>query len=302
MANEILIAGIGDLIAAQIVMEEVLLLLKDRDTNILNHPALMYAGAASGSAVVRTAHLGLMGYDLLTSQTEGAAMSNTALTDGSTDITVSWYGKMYTSSDIARVVANGKIDPVLFARDSQISVARTLISLVANVADDFTNTVGASGVNMTFQNLIDAGTTLEVNEATGEMLAILAPVQWGDLKTDSLSLGGAPVRRPDAMSVVTSGTGQFKGNLFGIDIFTDSLVPTANAGADRAGAVFTRGAILWGDALFPQEGDPNIMVFGRGAFERDRTGAAGTTSYISHAFLGVSKGLDAAGVSVITDA
>ena len=79
-------------------------------------------------------------------------------------------------------------------------------------------------------------------------------------------------------------------------------MPTANTAADRAGGMFGRGAVVWADAMFPTNGDPNIINMGRAAFERERTGKAGLTAYITHAFMGVLQGIDAAGVSIITDA
>jgi len=37
-------------------------------------------------------------------------------------------------------------------------------------------------------------------------------------------------------------------------------------------------------------------------FEQDRTAKSGLTAYVSSAFLGASEGIDACGVSIITDA
>ena len=303
MANEILIAGIADLKTTEIMSAEFNLLLADRG-DLFQHPALMYAGAAQGSNKVRVSEIGLMGYDLLAAGTEGSALSNTALTDSSSDVTVAWYGKSYEQSDIAQVVAaNGLLDPVMYARDTAVSVAQTLISLIANVTDDFTATVGTTTADLTLAQYVTAINTLEVAKVSGPLMCILHPQQWADLRTDSLSLGGAAQYRADSQAVVMSSTfSQFKGNLFGVDVFTSSHVPTANTAADRAGGMFGRGAVVWADAMFPTNGDPNIINLGRAALERDRTGKAGLTAYVSHSFLGVVQGIDAAGVSIITDA
>lgn len=302
MANEILIAGIADLMAAEIVSSQFLLLLADR-SDILGHPALVYAGAAVGSNVVKVPQIGLMGYDTLAAGTEGTASANTALTDSSDSITVAWYSKQYEQSDLAQVVAaNGLLDPMLFAQDCAVSVAQTLMGLIANLVDNFSTTVGTSGVNASIQNFVDAITALELNKAQGPYLSILHPRQWGDLRTDALSLGGAAQFRTDAQGLVAAGTGLYKGQLFGVDVMTHGAVPTANGGADRAGGMFSRGALAWADAQFPANGDPNILNLGRAAFERQRTGKAGLTAYISHAFLGVVECIDTAGVSIITDA
>lgn len=301
MANEILTSGAGDLFASEVMAAEFLLLLADRD-DLFQHPALVYAGAAEGSNVVKVPEIGLMGYDILSAGTEGSALSNTALTDSSTSITVAWYGKSYEQSDLAQMVTQGRIDPVQFARDAVVSVGQTLISLIANIADDFTATVGTSGVNATVQDFTDAITTLEIAKSPGPYLCVLHPRQWGDVRTDTLSLGGAVQHRQDSQAVVMAQGSQYKGQLYGVDVFTSSHVPTANAAADRAGGMWGRGGIVWADGMFPDNGDPNIMSMGRAALERVRTGKAGLTAYVTHAYMGVAQGIDAAGVSVITDA
>lgn len=302
MANEILIAGIADLMTAEVISSEYLLLLAERE-DILNHPALVYAGAASGSNVVKVPQIGLMGYDLLAAGSEGSALANTALADASDQITVAWYGKSYEQSDLAQIVAaNGMLDPVMFARDAAVSTAQTLLSLIANLMDNFSTVVGSTGVDATHQNFIDAITALEINKVQGTYLSLLHPRQWGDLRTDSLSLGGAVQHRMDAQGVVAAGTGQYAGRLYGVDVFKTSHVPTMNAGADRGGGMFGRGAIAWADALFPANGDPNILSMGRAALERVRTGKAGLTAYVTHAYMGAAEMIDTAGVCIQTDA
>lgn len=301
MANEILVSGIGDLITQETMSAEYLMLLAERG-DIFGHPALVYAGAAVGSNVVRVPAAGLMGYDLLSAGTPGSALANTALTDASFDVTVAWYGKSYEAVDLARIVADGRLDPELFALDMAVSVAQTLMNLIANLADGFTNVVGSTGVDMTIGDWVDGITTLEISNAGGEFLGLLHPRQWGDMRTAALALGGAAQYREDAQGVVAAKMGSYKGKLFGVDAFTSSRCKLVNTGADRAGMMFGRGAVLWADAEFPDEGDPNQLVMGRAMLERDRDGKKGSTAYVSHANLGAAEGIDLAGVSIVTDA
>ena len=65
MANEITPTSIADLLASQVVASEVMYLLADRDSSILNHPALFQATHSGPSDVVRVPHIGLGGIDLL---------------------------------------------------------------------------------------------------------------------------------------------------------------------------------------------------------------------------------------------
>ena len=95
-----------------------------------------------------------------------------------------------------------------------------------------------------------------------------------------------------------------KGRYLAVDVFTTTRVPTANAAADRAGGMFGAGATVWADGTQAMDmADSNRMVLAdKVIFERIRSGRAGLTALLSRKFVGMSEGLDAAGVSVITDA
>ncbi len=301
MADEIVPSGIGDLIAGEVMAAEFLMLLAARGDSVLTHPALFHATAPDlRSTVVRVPHLGLMGYDILAATTPGSEVANTALTDASTDVTIASRAKVYSADDLARFIAGGLLDAQMFARDAVISISQTLVNLIANVTDDFTATAGTSGVNATWDDVVDAKTTLGIANAEGEMLGLLHPRQWGDLDTDALSMGVLPAQSMGG--VIMQGLGSYKGRYLGIDFFTSTRVPTANGGADRAGGIFTRGGVAWADAQMPPEADPNIVDLGRGRFERDRKGTFLETSYVTSWHAGVAQAIDAAGVSLITDA
>jgi len=301
VADEIVPSTIGDLIAGEVMAAEFLMLLAASEDNVLMHPALMRATASSrSSTVVRVPHLGLAGTNILSSTTPGSEVANTALTVGSTDVTIAMRALRYTRDDLAGYIADGKLDAPMFARAAVISIAQTLIDLIANVTDDFTSTTGTSGVNATWNDIIDAKTTLGVANASGRMLGLLHPQQWGDLESDMLSAGVSLASV--AAGSLNAGLGSFKGSWLDIDFFTSTRVPLANTSADRAGAIFTRGGVAWADAQMDDEGDPNLANLGRGCFERERQGTYLATSYIMSHAAGVSKALDGAGVSVITDA
>lgn len=156
-------------------------------------------------------------------------------------------------------------------------------------------------MDATWNDILDAKTALAIAKVTGPLLGMLHPRQWGDLESDALTLGVLPAQ--SMAGVVVQGLeGSYKGRYLGVDFFVSSHVPTANAGADRAGAVFGRGGVAWADAQFAPENDPNIVELGRGRFERVRQGTYGQTSYVTTYAFGVSKAIATAGVSVITDA
>lgn len=307
MADEIIYSGIADLRTAQALSAEILLLLADRNA-LPNHPSLVYAGDAvgRGSSVLKVPGVGLGGYDLLTAPGDGSPVANTALTDAAYTVTVARYSKSYEASDLARLTdpSNGKIKIGEFAMDAVQSANNTLVSLVANVTDDFTATVGATGVDLSVANFLAAIQTLEVAKNVGPYMAILHPQQMGDLRTAIASVtGGAVQWLPASQEQIQILGNGYRGQWMGVDIFSSSYVPTANAGADRAGGMFARSAVLWADSSIPEENDANQLILANKImFERERTAKSGLTAYVTHYYVGVSKGNDAAGVSIITDA
>lgn len=310
MANEILYAGIADLRTVEALGQEYMLLIADRNA-LPNHPALMYAGSVSGrgSATIKVPHIGLDGYDLLGQTADGASVANTALADGSSTIAVVRYSKSYEASDLAMLTdGQGLINPQMFAMDAVSSSAMTLTDLIANVTDGFATTAGSSGVDLSLTNFLTAIGLLEVNSggaiAPGGVMAVLHGQQVADLRQSfAAASGGAVQWSQDAQTLLPIRGGGFRGNIYGVDIFASSKVPTANAGADRAGGMFVKGAVLWADAQVPVSVDANQLVIGGSVlFERDRTPKNGTTAFVSHRYLGVSKGLDLLGVSIVTDA
>lgn len=308
MANEIVFSGLGDLTTAARLSAEILLLLADR-TALPAHPAVKYVGSVSGSGsnVIQVPHVGLMGYDLMSATNEGTAVTNTALTDASTSITVARYSKVYQPGDTARMVdATGVINIDFFAMDAVVSRAATLLSLAADVVDGFTATQGTSGADATFANFLDCITTLETASAQGRLISLLHSVQWGDIRKDvASSAGGAVVFNQGAQAMIDAMKGLgYQGMFCGVDVYTSNRVVTANTAADRAGGMWAPGGLLWADGIVPFDGDPNAVQIdgGRVLFERARSATAGLTGYVSHAYLGVAKGIDLAGVSLITDA
>lgn len=309
MANEVTSSSFGDGTTAEVISLKHLLLLADRNA-LPSHPAILLGYqrdmAGAGSSVVKVPHLGIFGYDILATGTEGSSTANTALTDGSSTITVVQKDKVYEASDLVRMIdATGVINADAFAMDAVVSVGATMLDMLANLVDNFSTTVGTSGVNATAANFLDCRTTLNIAMVPGPYLAVLHPRQWGDIVQDvATASGGAIQWNPGSQEMISSMVGLgAQGNFMGVDVFTTTRVPTANAAADRAGGVFGAGAIVWADGTIPTENDPNQMVIGdKILFERVRTGRAGLTAFVQRKFIGMSEGLDGAGVSLITDA
>jgi hypothetical protein len=307
VANEVFYSGLGDARLTETLAANIVILLSDQSM-IHNHPALTYVGDArgSGSTTRKIAAFGLDGYDLLASVAENASVANTALTDDSYTVTVARYAKQYQHSDLAKMTDSvGHLNPEVLARDAVMSVTSTLTSLIANVVDDFTATVGSTGVNFSVSDFFDAMATLEAANVKGPFLSLLHPVQFGDLKNSLRSETGPLQLVPASAELMRLRGDSYKGEFLGCDIITSTQVPTANSGADRAGGMWGANAVMWGDSSIEPEPSADAVFAGRVMIERERDASAALTKVITNYYLGVIGGtnaLDAAGVSIITDA
>ncbi|MCB9681830.1 MAG: hypothetical protein H6733_10185 [Alphaproteobacteria bacterium] len=300
------LSDIADLRVSAVASAEYLRLLADRSA-LPNHPALLYAGnaAGSGSASIQIGHLGIDGYDLLASTGDGSAVSATTPTDGKTTVTVARYSKAYSPTDLARLTDHqGLISPERFAVDAYQSGASTLVNLVAALGSGFSGTVGVSGSDLDAATFLAAKASLEIANVEGPYLAILHPRQFADLRADIVTSAGGSIPFDPASPAMLRVMGQgYVGSWAGVDIFVTSRVPTANAGADRAGCMIGRGAVCWADASVVVDDPASQVVLGNKVlFERDRQALSGLTHWVSHYYVGVAEGIDAAGIGIVTDA
>jgi hypothetical protein len=135
---------------------------------------------------------------------------------------------------------------------------------------------------------------------------VLHPVQVTDLQNSIRAEGGA-LQYIAATQEMLMAKGQgFAGSFLGVDIFKSSKVPTANAGADRAGAMMGYGAVGMAEgAVRPIAALGGALQFPAGtviAVEYERSSATALTSITGNAYFGVALLQDAMGVSIITDA
>jgi hypothetical protein len=315
MANEIIYSGIGDLTVAATLAATFDLILKDRETGALAHPVIAASEApmaSMGSLVVKVPRVGLMGYDGMAAGTQDGttALGNTALTDGSSSITLAPREKAYTAQDMARFADSyGILSAEMMAMDLAATCAMDLLGLLVGLANGFSgNVVGTSGAALTNADLLDGVTKAEIAGNTGLLMGMLAPVQVGGLRLDALSLGGAAQHRQDAQGLIRYVGGSYLGNVFGMDLFKVSSCPLSDANVNVNGMIIGAQAVRWALGQFVPEADSNILdlaipgspIVGR--LERERSGVLGNTTWIQRYIVGVIEGQDAAGVRVRSSA
>lgn len=301
---------LSDSLLSQALALEYELLLAARDA-LPNHPVLQagYKGVVNmrASNVLKVPLVGLGGYDVPAQYGENIEVPYTDVTDSSYTITVARQAKAYSATDLAKLVdAVGVLDVPALAADAVRSMAVRWTDLVCDVIDGFSTTESNTGVDLDTVMVMSAIAkygALNSNGVVSVPMGVLHGVQWGDWMQDlATAVGGALQFSPASSEIVALRGQSYQGSFLGIDWFKNNRVVTANAGADRAGAIFGAGSIGWADALVDVEDPANqISIGGKVLFERERNARAGTTGRVSSAFLGVSKAQEL-GVSIISDA
>lgn len=312
MANEITFANLsGDLRLAKILNNEIQLLLADR-FSLRNHPSIANFGNISGrgSSVLSVPLAGLDGYDAMTAPTGGSgelnAAANVALTDDSADITIARYALRREISDLANMTDSVGLTVERLAADMVGGYEMAVTTAICDVIDGFTTTAGTSGVDLSVDDFFSALFSLEQANVPTPYVAVLHPVQVTDLQSSIRGEGGA-LQYIAATQDMLAAKGQgFAGSFLGVDIFKSSKVPTANAGADRAGAMMGYGAVGMAEgSVRPIAALGGALQFPAGtviAVEYERTSATALTSITGNAYFGCAKLQDSMGVSLISDA
>lgn len=224
---------------------------------------------------------------------EGTDMTNTAFATTKTTITAAEVGLLLTITDVLSV--SDVVEDSYYAAEGGKALAAKLTTDILALGAGFSNTCGGSGLNLSEANITDGLVTLMAAGVPGPYVGILHPRQWGDM-VDSAGSSITPVAGPGSQTA-REASNDFGakpdgglGRLYGVEWYMSSLVPTANAGADRIGMIVSRanaiGQVSKWDA--------------RVEFERDASLRAREVAIT--AMYGVGELLDAAGVGVVTDA
>lgn len=305
-------SSLGDMMDSSVVSGDFLMLLADRAA-LPEHPALYYDGPVdgTGSSTSKVPHVGLDGYDLPDEVGDGADIVYKAITDSSSTVAVVRYSKGYERTDLVAMIEKGRIatGPAPLAMDAVMAMANRLTDLICDVIDGFAAQAGpGSGSDLTVAAVLATAGALRVNNVSGVggFMGVIHGQQWSDLIVDggSALTGGTQQYNPQLASLQVLRGSAYQETWLGIDWFISNRVKTANAGADRAGAVFGRGGVIWKDGrLSNVVEDPTnqAVIGGRVLFERDRAAKGGRTGYISHGYLGASKGTES-GITLISDA
>lgn len=221
---------------------------------------------------------------------EGTELINTALTSDSVTITASEIGIQATITDVLEVSDIPAASPARLRQLGRALGDKLDVDICA-LFSGFSTTIGATTVDLSLANILDGIYNLEVADAAslGQIVAVLHPRQIADVRTELEADSASIYFGKSDRDLAKSQAGYF-GNWFEIDFFQSTNVPTATAGADRAGGMFIRDYAL------------GMVNKWSARVEAMRWPSIRGVVLVATAMYGVGEVEDAAGVKVITDA
>jgi hypothetical protein len=283
------------------------------DPTDVRSTALLVPWLAAGSATLEALVDAAPGPAAADSSEIASGASNSAYTTAGKQITVAGYTRQYQISDLFGVTAGaGQVDASRVAMKLERALTLTLTDLITALYTGFANSVGTSGVNLSTSDMYSAMYQLINSNVpfgpTSPVFAVLHPQQFVDFMSSLRGETGSDALQADtAQQLRFSGPG-YKGAWKGVQIFTSDSVVSANAGADRAGAMYGLGAIAYtlGDVR-PLVGlhipaEDVLMATPEMIIERRRaSGSDPLSTLIAHFFPGVVELEDLRGVGIVTD-
>jgi len=217
----------------------------------------------------------------------------------SASITVGEVGLSTEVTDLALETAIVN-DLAVWARSSGRAIAQKvdgdLCGLLSGLNSSGTGAVGTSGTNLGIADFVEAIYTLELANAPGQKVCVLHPVQKMDLFNALTSESNAAAVFTNLPELVREGrmpegavSNGFWGVFCGVPIYVTTEVDTANAGADRAGAMFVREALT-------------LVQLRPLRVEYQRDASARSTEVVATIAYGVGENVDTYGVPIVTDA
>lgn len=206
---------------------------------------------------------------------EGASVAPTSLTTSKAQVTAATVGfKVTLTRELTAISIFDAYET--FGPVAVRSVAEKFETDATGLLDDFTNRTGTSGVDYTWAQRNEAITALANRDISGLLVEVIHTQQVGDLQQDmttsTAAIWGNPDIQIDGMAV--NERQAFVFNAFGVPTLQTSLVPTADAGANRNGAIYALDHALGHYEIWPStsETDTDIDLPGTEVVVTERFG------------------------------
>lgn len=310
MANIDFAALSGNARVSAVLHRMIELKLADR-AELYKAPVFLNFGSlnGSGSSALQVPVVGLAGTDLMAAVGDGSSVSNTSITSSAATITIARQALRYDITDLANAtnpLAGGMgVGVEGLAESMAIAFGMRLTQMIAALSSGLSQSVGSTGVALSVATFFDAIYKMQLSSNDGTFAAVLAPQQINHL-INSLRSETGPGQYVAATQDQIAAKGQgFRGNLFGVDLYVSSTVPTANAGADRLGMMVATGCIGYATGTAaPIQGAGGIILpaGSQVVVELERDAASGLTKIVGSSFAGVAEIQDLKGVGILSKA
>jgi hypothetical protein len=235
---------------------------------------------------------------------EGSDMSLDDLETTDVTITVGMFGVLREITDLvatSTILGSGLTQAVV--QEAAMLCMEKFEDLIVATYANASSSVGTSGANLTFAQFVSAYHVLNQALAQGPKVSVLHPIQAADLVDDLVGLSTSWLTHNGVDASLLSGQsgqGGYMGTLLNVPIYQTSLCDTANAGADRVGAMFVNGSAENG-------GNPRMAATGVAVKwlpkVRTQSDAAGSADVLGITMCAAASELkDASICKIVTDA
>ena len=238
------------------------------------------------------------------SETVGGG-SNSVLTTTNFTITVArYYAKMQASSLMQ--MTGGPIDLGTILSILMETLELTLTNLLCALFQNIAGSVGTSGADLSVDDIFSAMFYLNLQNNPSDLVCVLHPQQINDLQSSLRGETGPMQYRTDAQDLLRPVGVGFRGQFMGIQFYQSDSVETADAGANRAGCMFTMGAFrycLGAPALDMMVNPADVIAATPEMWvERSRDADNDLSTFFVNFFPGTAEQEDLRAVRVKTDA
>lgn len=298
MANEITNNGLKtDLRITAMISQEIRLLLSD-STSLRNTLYMTNVGSINGmgSDTIRVRKAGLDGYDAdqwatFSGSPEPDAVTNTALTDSSVDVTVKRRALQYTVTDLAGMTGMGAdVDPARMAASIAASYDGFFADMTADAFAAFTDIEATcTGAALTVAGFMAAYQKLQNKSGKsvpGPYVCVLGANSWGELQLAIKGESGSIGLTAATYENIAAKGSNYKGSFLGVEIYTSSYM--THNGVDNLQGMWAPGAIGFATGTPDPVGAVNVIRGDQVTVEFARNASNASTSIVGHAYLGLS--------------
>lgn len=179
-------------------------------------------------------------------------------------------------------------------RDSGTLFGISLEDDIDALFPSFSTSVGATGVNLSIANMIEAQAQIRTNGHSGQLVTILHTQQASDYQAAQGAATSTTVN--DFFQVSHDLEGGYLGTFMGHPVWTTGLCDLVNTSADRCGATFVRGDTNPSQAAIGGVMARDIRI------EEQRDANERLTEVVATAKWGIAEISDLSGTGIITDA